>query len=199
MQKRIAFLFCAAAICCGDALALPVFSLDPVDGALQGTHGATIGWGFVVHPDAVNWISFTGSGLQHLGPTLVGDYVDLIGSAGGPVNGVLAPGVSPWIEAFDSGLGTGGAEFIIALNAAAGSIETGQIVLFYDEFSDDPNTCGSCYLDSKAFTAAFEIDVVSAAAPVASPEPAMPGLPAMALLSWLVWSKKYRTTVKRTT
>jgi len=168
MQKRIAFLLCAAAVSHVAATAGPLFSLDPGNGQLQGSPNGTVGWGFIVNPNALNWISLTGSAVQNLSPTLVGDYVDLIGATGGPVNFVLPPGITPWVQAFDTGLGTGAGSFLIASGAAIGSTETGEIVVFYDEFSDDPNTCGSCYLDSNSSAAPFRIDVVAAAT---APEP----------------------------
>lgn len=183
MQKRVFSLLGSVLLYSGAALAGPVFSLDPADGQLTASPGATVGWGFVVNPDAVNWISFTGSALQNLSLPLVGDYVDFIGSMGGPMNAVLAAGAMPWVQSFDAGLGTGTGAFTVDPGAAPGSFETGEIVVFYDQFSDDPNTCGSCYQGPGSFTAPFRIDVAAAAA---VPEPATGGLFAIALLGALL-------------
>jgi hypothetical protein len=183
MQKRIAALFFAAALGSVPAMAGTLLSLDPVDGQLQGSPGALIGWGSVVNPDPLNWISFTGSALQNLGPDIVGDYVDLIGASGGPVNAVLPPGVTPWVQAFDAVFGAGAGSFTIFSSAAIGTSETGEIVFFYDEFSDDPNTCRSCYLDSNSFIAPFRVDVTAASAP----EPGTAVLLILTMVGWLVY------------
>jgi hypothetical protein len=187
MQGRICFLLTSALLCCGAAFGDPIFSLDPVDGELSVGPGASTGWGFVVSPDAVNWISFTGSALQNLSSPSVGTYLDFIGMTGGPVNAVLPPGNIPWVQSFDDGLSTGAGAFTVFPGAIPGSFETGEIVVFYDEFTDDPNTCASCYLDSLSFAVPFRIDVTSAV-----PEPGSAGLLLIAVLSMFAWRKPRR-------
>jgi hypothetical protein len=191
LQTRICFLLISAALGCGAAFGNTIFSLDPVDGELTVAAGASAGWGFVVDPDAVNWISFTGSALQNLSSPTVGNYLDFIGMTGGPVNAVLPPGMTPWVQSFDDGLGTGAGEFTVSPGAIPGSSETGEIVVFYDEFTDDPNTCASCYLDSLTTAVPFRIDVTAAV-----PEPGSAGLFLVAALSILAWRKRGSLTAR---
>jgi hypothetical protein len=186
VQRRICFLLASAALCCGSAFGNTILSLDPVDGELSVGAGASSGWGFIVNPDPVNWISFTGSALGNLSSPSVGNYLDFIGMTGGPVNAVLAPGTTPWVQSFDDQLSTGVGEFTVSSGSTPGSFQTGEIVIFYDEFSDDPNTCTSCHLDSLSIAVPFRIDVTAAAVP----EPGSAGLLLVAALSMFAWRKR---------
>lgn len=181
MQKRTLLATFAAALFCTAASAAPLFSLDPVAGQITALPNTVVGWGFFVTADPLNWISFTGSALQAESPS-VGAYADLIGLAGGPVNAVLPAGASPWIQSFDAGLGYGVGIFSVAPDAAPGSFETGTIVVFYDEFSADPNLCVDCYLGSGSFNALYRVDVGAPLGATATPEPGTAALLSIVIL-----------------
>jgi len=140
----------AAFLACGslaaDAFVLPdlpggdtdtiFIQLDPVNGAVDGVAGASVGWGFTVDWTSTegDWVSFTGSSLGSLdqgetNPDLLASYTDLIGPQGGPNDFALDPESSPWTEAFN-GSSNGVGIYRITADpgiAAAGAEDTGQI------------------------------------------------------------------------
>jgi hypothetical protein len=62
---------------------------------------------------------------------------------GGLSNGVTAPGKT-WTLAFSPGSpGTGLGRYAIDPSTPFGASDSGDFLIFYDEFSADPNTCGS--------------------------------------------------------
>jgi hypothetical protein len=176
MNRQILVTLLAATLYCGTGLATPVVTLDPVNGQISGMPGTIVGWGFSVTPDPLEWISFTGSALQDLSSAGLGSYVDFIGPQGGPVNGVLAPGGSAWIQSFDQAMGTGAGTFAIDPAALPGSFETGTITLFYDQFSADPNNCLSCNVGSSTISVPFRVDVAASDVPEPGTTPLLLGL-----------------------
>ncbi len=147
-------------------MAAPVITLDPADGALTGAPAGTVGWGFTLTPDATEWITVTGSFLLTESNPSLGFYGDLIGSQGGPSGGLLPPAPQPdWVQSFDLGLFTGLGFYSIDPFAAPGAINSGTIRILYERFSDDPTTCGDCYLGSGELDAAFSVTVADNAVP----------------------------------
>jgi len=76
--------------------------LMPLDGALDGVAGASLGWGFTVTWTSTqgDWASFTSTSLGSVAqgetnPGLLGSYTDFIGAQGGPVDFGLSPGT--WV------------------------------------------------------------------------------------------------------
>jgi|SRR5579864_3228741 len=154
-----------------------VVALDPPDGVIPGAPGATVGWGFTV-TNGTNWISIDSVTIENETSPLGGigggftSYMDLLG---GFSSGVTAPS-QMWTLPYSTGSpGTGIGQYAIDPGTALGSSDSGDFVIFYDEFSSDPNTCGGCFLDtlqmfdSNAQAPAFTINVTSAAVPEPAP------------------------------
>jgi len=177
LLKRWKWMAAVAALTFAPAAwASAVMSLDPVDGVVSGSPGDTVGWGFTV-TNGTNWISIDSVSIENetspLGGTTGGftSYMDLLG---GSQNGVTPPNQT-WTLPFSPGSpGTGVGQYVIDPSTPPGASDSGDFVIFYDEFSDDPNTCGSCFLDtlqlfdSTGNPPAFTIDVAVST----TPEPA---------------------------
>jgi hypothetical protein len=159
------------------ARASAVIALSPPDGVISGAPGSTVGWGFTL-TNGADWVSIdsvtTENETSPLGGVSGGftSYMDLLG---GLSNGVAAPGKT-WTLAFSPGSpGTGLGQYAIDPGTPLGASDSGDFLIFYDEFSADPNTCGSCYIDtlqlfdSNGNAPALTIDVPASAVP----EPAL--------------------------
>lgn len=183
MQSNILIRFLLAA-----SLALPLsataLSLNPIptDGVVSGLPGTTVGWGFELSPDTQYWASITGSLLLNESNPLVGFYTDYIGFQGGPLSGVIDPNGSLWTQQFDSILQTGLGSYSIDPLTPAGSSNTATLRVLYETYTDNPFTCGSCFVASSSYDTVVTINVTD---PATVPEPATLTLvPAAALLLW---------------
>jgi hypothetical protein len=157
--------------------AAPVLTI-PNNGAISGTPGQTVGWGFTMTSDS-NYVTVIGSYLLTESNPALGLYEDYIGPMGGPVNAVLAPSYGKWEVFFNAGTKTGLGGFTISPNAQIGQSNTGTIRVLVELFTADPNGCDSdCYVDSISLDVPFS---VTAVAPV--PEPATVLLTGSALLA----------------
>ncbi len=160
--------------------------LSPVNGAVDGVAGATVGWGFTVNWTSTNgdWLSFTGSSLGSLAqnetnPGLLASYSDFIGPQGGPVDFALSPSSSPWTEAF-GGVSQGVGAYQISSDhsvATPGAQDTGQITFFFQVYNGDPLSGGTQIGDNSysyyGSSTAFSVTVdAPPAAPATVPEPA---------------------------
>ena len=174
--------------------------LNPTDGAIHGTPGAVVGWGFSVNWTSTNgdWISFTGSSLGSLGQgesnsSLLGPggYTDFIGSQGGPSDFALSPASSPWSQDFDGvSLGLGSYQITTdPIAAVPGAQDSGQLTLYFQIFNGDPlnettqqvgNDSYSYFGSSTQFS--VTVDQVTSSAP----EAATPQMLCVAALSALV-------------
>jgi hypothetical protein len=120
----------------------PTLTLDPANGALSGTPGSTVGWGFTI-ANSTNFLLITSSDFC-VGPISspcsngLGTYTDFIASNQFVVVGPL-PESSSVTQAFDNSLLTGIGSFLINSTANPGDSVSGQIVLTYDLFSVSPN------------------------------------------------------------
>jgi len=150
-----------------------VITLDPPGGAISGAPGDTVGWGFAL-TNGSNWISIDSVTIENETSPLGGasggftSYMDLLG---GLTNAVTPPGQT-WTLPFSPGSpGTGVGQYAIDPGTPLGASDSGDFVIFYDEFSADPNSCGGCYVDTlQLFDAngnapAFTIDVSASATP----------------------------------
>jgi hypothetical protein len=141
--------------------AAPVVTPYP-SSAVVGLPGTIVGWGFQVTPDATEWISFTGSlTLNETNPAL-GFYLDLIGTQGGPAtSGVLPPSPEPvWEKEFDLNTFQGLGLFAISLSAPMNAVNSGDIRILYERYSDNPVTClVGCYIDSGFVDVPFSVTV----------------------------------------
>ena len=155
------------------ARASAVIALIPPDGVIPAAPGSTVGWGFSL-TNGADWVSIdsvtTENETSPLGGVSAGftSYMDLLG---GLSNGVTAPGKT-WTLPFSPGNpGTGLGQYAIDPSTPPGASDSGDFVIFYDEFSADPNTCGSCYIDtlqlfdSNGNAPAFTINVPASAVP----------------------------------
>jgi hypothetical protein len=160
------------------AYATAVIALDPADGVVSGAPGVTVGWGFTI-TNGNYWVAIDSVVIENETSPVSGpsggftSYMDLLG---GSTDGVTAPDQT-WTLSFTPGSpGTGVGQYVIDPGTPPGAVDSGDFLIYYDEFSDDPNTCGSCYLDTlQMFDAngnapAFTIDVVGSS--TTTPEPA---------------------------
>ncbi len=164
----------------GDTDTLSI-QLDPVNGALIGAAGGTVGWGFTVNWTSTDgdWISFTGSSLGSVAqgetnPGLNESYTDFIGQQGGTADYGLAPGT--WTESFDDVLRGVGAYQIVSDPSIAepGAQDTGQITFDFVIYDGDPLTADQIGDDSYSYYGSstdFSVTVASS-----TPEPATFGL-----------------------
>lgn len=171
----------------GSLAAAPVFTLDPVDGAITGPAGSTRGWGFTLSSDPNRWLSVIASLLLTESDPSVGFYQDYIGALGGPVNFVLPPGDPDWHLDFNEAFLEGAGGFTFDPAAPLNAINSGTLRVIIEAYFDDPSVCGAACLDE---TLTFDLDfsaTVSADPGPDVPEPAtlmLTGL-ALAAAGWL--------------
>lgn len=182
----------------GDSLSI---QLNPLNGAVDGVPGATVGWGFTVTWTTTNgdWISFTGSSLGSIAPggnetnsSVLAGYADFIGAQGGPDDFAIGPSDSPWTEAFD-GVSQGiGSYQITSDPSEVGASDSGQITISYDVTSGDPLLPGSVDLGSGSYygnSTAFSVTVDNPTPNSTVPEPATAAMCASALGALLGWRR----------
>ena len=175
----------------GTGLAHANLVLSP-DEDVTGTAGSTVGWGFVISPNPLEWVSAVSSEtLFETNPTL-GSYTDFIGSEGGPVNGVIAPG-TPRSQNFDALNGFGIGSFAIDSSADVGAVDTGTIEVLFETFSSDPNACSTCATGFQTVDVQFDVAVAQPGAQ--APEPGTFFLLGGGLL--LLVSRRYRSWRQR--
>lgn len=123
------------------AVADPTLTLMPLDGAITGTSGATVGWGFTIS-NSTNFLVVTSSDFC-VGPIAspcgngLGTYSDFIGP-----NFIIVgppPESTTVAQAFNLSLSTGLGSFLINPGSTPGQGVTGQVVVTYDLYSVDPN------------------------------------------------------------
>jgi hypothetical protein len=144
------WLAAAAVALAASAPAAALITLDPPGGVISGAPGALVGWDFTL-TNGANWVSIDSVTTENETSPLGGagggftSYMDLLG---GLSNGVTPPNQT-WTLTFSPGSpGTGLGQYAIDPSTPSGASDSGDFVIFYDEFSADPNTCGSCYLDT---------------------------------------------------
>lgn len=180
-------LLAAAALCAAGlwaaqpAAALPLIELTAPGGDLKGLPGETVGWGFRLQAQPLEWLSFIGSALVAETVPGAGSYTDLIGLAGGPAGGVLPAGNTVWRMPYD-GLGQGLGQYTLAPTAVPGTVNQATLRVLFERYSDNPFTCGSCFIDVGQADLAVSVRVLTP--PV--PEPGTLALLAVgvAVLGW---------------
>ena len=178
---------------------------NPLNGAVNGLPGATVGWGFTVNWTSTNgdWISFTGSSLgsaapggNETNPSVLALYTDFIGLQGGPDDFAVGPSDSPWTETFD-GVSQGIGSYLITSDPSqAGANDSGQITIDFDLYNGDPLGPGT-YLASYSYygpSTEFSVTVDAPAPGSATPEPATGTLCAAALGALLAWRRLRKGT-----
>jgi hypothetical protein len=137
----IVILFASALGTRTPADTLPTLTLDPVDGALVGPAGSTVGWGFTLTNLGTNFLVVSGSDfcvgvISSPCSNSLGTYTDFIGPQFFPVG--PSPESSTFTQAFDNKLQLGMGSFQIDPGATGSA--TGFIALTYDLYSVDPNS-----------------------------------------------------------
>jgi len=132
--------------------AAPVLTLSP-SGDLLGLPGQEVTWNFTITADPNEWVSFIASLTSNESNPTLGFYTDQIGAVGGPVSGVLAPGAPAWNGQFGF--------YSISPLAAVNDFNSGTLLLLYETFSADPNTCGSCLTGDGLIETPFSVTVSS--------------------------------------
>jgi MYXO-CTERM domain-containing protein len=159
-------------------MAGPILTPSP-SGALSGTPGSTVGWGFTLTND-VNWIEVVqaqfclDSPLSNPCFLASAQFVDIISNP--PNDVIVGPSGSasqPYAPLSFMGLGS----FLIAPGAVPGSSVVGNILLTYNEFDGDPNQGGNQIGFNEAISASASVTAAGSAVP----EPATWGLAAIAL------------------
>ncbi len=167
MKKRFILLFAMGL----PLLAGPIIQLNPADGILTGTPGSTVGWGFTIQSDPLQWISFEGSFLVNETNPGLGSYTDLIGASGGPLDFVLPAGAAAWTQVFSDAAQTGAGSYALSPASLPGDQNAGVLRVLWVAYSADPYTCGNCFAGS--FQQDFNFRVTAADTPSqAAPEPA---------------------------
>jgi hypothetical protein len=167
MKKTFVLLFALGL----PLLAGPIIQLDPADGAVTGSPGVTVGWGFTVQSDPLQWISFEGSFLMGETNPTVGVYTDLIGASGGPLDFVLPAGAPAWTQIFSDAAQTGIGSYALSPASLPGDQNAGLLRVLWVAYSADPYTCGSCFAGSFQQDFDFRVTVADTPSQVA-PEPA---------------------------
>lgn len=142
-MKVIKFACLASLILLIAQVAAAAASLTPIppNGAIFGTPGSTIGWGFTISNNTDSLVVTSSDFCVGLiiSPCTnsLGSYSDIIGP-----NFVIvgpAPESTPVTQSFDSMLLTGLGSFLVKAGAIPGQSVTGAVVVTYDLYSVDPN------------------------------------------------------------
>lgn len=134
-------------VSCISAQALTI-TLDPAGGAISGTPGSTVGWGYTITNDSPTlWVVLNSSTFNT--PATWGTYTDFL-SAGFIY---LAPLASD-TQSFNALLSTGTGQFSIDPLALPGFTATGNIEITYQTYDGDPTGGGSMIDTLMALTAA---------------------------------------------
>jgi hypothetical protein len=156
--------------------------------------GGDTGWGFTLTPDPLYFVSVSSAFVLSESNPALGFFTDFISLLGGPVNGSLAPGATPWTLSYDPINATGFGQFIADNTAIPGDSDSGQFLVAFLRFSADPATCGDCFVDTQTALVDFEVDVVPSAG-VPEPGSGVMLLSGAALLA--VWARNRTKTSAR--
>lgn len=174
MKNTLQILTCLALLA-GTAKAATI-ALDPPNGAVSGSPGGTVGWGFTI-TNAANFLVVvqTDFCLTATQPSdlpcaaqvqSLGTYDDFSSA------NLVIVGPSPYstilTQTFDPLAKTGFGSFAILANAAPGTVLSGEIAVVYDLFDGDPQNGGQQIGGDNFFSAPASVTVN----PLASvPEP----------------------------
>jgi len=170
VQRMAAAILCMFGLCSlARADQVPTLALDPLGGAISGAAATTVGWGFTLTNLGINFAVVTSSDfcvgvISSPCSNSLGTYTDFAGPqfiVVGP-----SPESSKVTQAFDNTLRTGMGSFLI--NAGATGSVIGEIVLFYDLYSVDPN---SLSFDPTKDTVSVGNDLTVPASVTTVPEP----------------------------
>lgn len=120
-------------------------TLNPTTGAISDAAGSTIGWGFTF-TNTANFAVITdtafcvGGVITSPCTNSIGTYADIAGNESGLLIAGPSPESTSLTQSFNLGLQTGVGSFHIN-TGATGSV-SGDVVVFYDLYSVDPNAAG---------------------------------------------------------
>jgi len=130
----------ALALAAPSAYATAVIALDPADGVVSGAPGSSVGWGFTM-TNGNFWVAIDSVVVENETSPVSGasggftSYMDLIG---GLTGGATAPNQT-WTQSFaPRNPGTGVGQYVIDPSTPPGAADSGDFLIYYDEFSDDP-------------------------------------------------------------
>lgn len=134
-RRLLAGAAVASLFFCTAAAAVTSFELDPVDGAIVGAPGQTIGWGFELRNDS-DFLVVTSAAFET--DTPLGSFVDFVSGFNFFVVGPAPNGSTVWAQPFDAATHTGVGSVAIDPGAVLGDFAMGSIVLSYDLYSRSP-------------------------------------------------------------
>ena len=113
----------------------PLFTLDPLDGALVGLPGQTVGWGLTIQNETSGWLVITSATYDQT--TSIGDFIDFVT----PQFFLYAlPPNETWTRAFNPAASEGfGAYVIDGSFALPGDTASGDLDLLFEIHSINPN------------------------------------------------------------
>ena len=192
MLKRLLLLGAfLGTLSCTSLQATTTFQLNPLDGAISGKPGSTIGWGFNLSNDE-NFLVVTSVLFEP--DTALGTFTDFISAANFFVVGPANSGSTVWAQTFNAGLQTGVGSFFITPDTAIGSVANGDMVLTYDLFSRSPldvnfNPNTDTLSNGNVLTATASVTV----SPVPEPQTYAMLLAGLGLLGFVIHRRKDTT------
>lgn len=175
---------------------VPSIALLPSSGAVSGAPGSVVGWGFTLTYNAPSdWVVLTGS--EFTGSQVYGTYVDYLSLPSAPLY-VAGPAPEPQIvtQPWNSSLQLGVGEFDIDSTAPSSISITGDIVIHYSVFSQDPNNPN---FDPDTSTVVADATISDPVQVNISPEPGSLLLMSTALLPLAFTCKRRRLRQARDT
>jgi len=180
-MKRALYLLTGAIF--GAAVwAAPVISLTPMGGAVSGSPGSIVGWGFSIHnPTDFLVVAATdfcvsanqpsdlpcASQVQSLGSYTDFSSADFFVVGPSPYSKTVTQNFDPNGPFGPTGFGS----FAINGNAMAGTVFNGEIAIIYDLFAGDPATGGAQIGGDNFISLPASVTVI---APSGVPEPGTP-------------------------
>jgi hypothetical protein len=193
MIKRLISLLAFTVLAHADLL----LTLSP-SGDIAGAPGANIGWGFTLTStdstyDVITGSSFCLGASNGVNNTCISPVTGTYTDFAGPQFIVLGPSPESLTasESFD-GVSMGVGLFSIYSNATPGAVDSGQIVITYDEFTEDPNSPTfdpNSYVQSEFTTAEASVTVTGSSA---VPEPASVMLVGTLFIMVVFWRVRSR-------
>jgi hypothetical protein len=114
------------------------FTLDPVNGAIAGDAGQTVGWGLNIWNDTEQWLVIASTTFDQT--TSIGNFADFLTPQF--LSYAVAPG-GTWTQAFNAATFAGLGSYVIDGSfALPGDVAAGNLHIWYDLHTADPNAQG---------------------------------------------------------
>jgi hypothetical protein len=166
-MKRLAWLTIGIGLMAAASNAATItFTLDPLDGYLEGAAGTAVGWGYTITNTDADYIAIESFSFED------GTPIGLFSTPGVP--GSLIYAGAPLIVPFNANFS--GLQYDISAGSLLNWSTQGRISLIYDTFSDSDMSDQTGFGDTVyATSGGSEVNAevyVNAEAPAAVPEPA---------------------------